>query len=156
MEKQMELPLPVQEVSVNELERIANLIADLREEKAEINKKLSITEKELGMLEERFINLMDACGKEEYRSAKCQISIKSKLSVKMPATDEDKQAFFEHLRSKGLFDSLATLHSNSLKTYYESARAEAIEKGVPLMEFSIPGIKEVSEYKDIGFSRNKR
>lgn len=156
MENQLELPLPQQEVSVQELERVANLIADVREEKTEASKKLDIINKELSMLEDQFIRLMEACEKDEYRSAKCQLSIKSKLSVRMPATQMDKLMFFEHLKSKGLYDAMATVNAQSLKSYYESARAEAIEKGIPLMEFSIPGITEVSEYKDIGFSRNKR
>jgi hypothetical protein len=72
----------------------------------------------------------------------------------MPATDEAKQAFFNYLRERGLFEKYATVHSQSLNAFYFAEKDAALAEGN--LEFEIPGITKETEFEALGFTKPRK
>lgn len=77
--------------------------------------------------------------------------IEEKMSVKTPATLEDKLKLFEYLKSKNLFEEMVSVHSQTLNSFYKSEAEEAAQNGV--LMFQMPGIEEPKPYKNLKMRR---
>ena len=58
----------------------------------------------------------------------------------MPRTQEQKEAFFEYLKSRDLFWAYASVNSQALNAFYKAEFDAAMQDGD--LDFSIPGIDE--------------
>lgn len=70
------------------------------------------------------------------------VYIQQNMSVKTPKLPEDKEAFYAYLKSIGEFDSMISVNSQTLNSWYKAK----LEAGV---DPNIPGLREVSEYKKV-------
>jgi hypothetical protein len=136
-------------VTVAELDDLVRQIFDKRLVIEEAEAVVSGHNKELAKLEEKAVVYLKELGRDNYRTEWGTVSILEKWRVNLPQTDEDKQAFFQYLREKGLFDRLATVNSNSLNSLYMAEWAAAQEEGKG-MEFSIPGIGAPKLFEALG------
>ena len=75
--------------------------------------------------------------------------------MNLPATPEDKENFFSYLKEKGLFESLITVNSNTLNSFYMREWETVKEHGDPeeAMNFKIPGIQEPKLHEVISFRK---
>jgi hypothetical protein len=142
------------EVTVEEVENLCKSIAEKRLIIDEEKSKLTEKNKELDELEAKAVRYLEDLGKKSYKSEHGTVSITEKWRVNLPQTDEDKMAFFEYLRQKGLFEKYATVNSNSLNSYF-IAEWEAIKQSDPeaALNFRLPGICEPKLHKDISFRK---
>lgn len=93
----------------------------------------------LKMLEASELNSINAHGYTFY--------INSSMSVTTPKSYEDKQALFNFLKERGIFDDYISVNSKSLNSLYNKLAEEALENGI--IEFSMPGIEEPKEVKTL-------
>lgn len=141
----------VQSITVEQLTRQCQKIADLRWEESQLSMtKKKITE-ELEIAEKEMLEMLTASNLKNFKSSAGLVSITHRTSVKTPKTEEDRQAFFEFLKSKGLYDSMISVNSATLNSFYKAEFEEAKERGDD--DFEIPGIKEVTIDQNLSFRR---
>jgi hypothetical protein len=100
--------------------------------------------------EYRVIQLLETCGKTKYIvDGVGTASSSTKLSYPTPKTREQKEKFFEYLKSQSedIFYAYASVNSQSLNSFCK----EAYENGAD----HIPGIDEPTEQKTLRFTSAK-
>lgn len=126
-------------VTVKDLD---TLIEQLVKKIEEINVQSEVTtklNKEYNALEYKIASYLKDLGREEYDHPAGKFVFVETFRVNMPESDLDKQAFFDHLRERGIFDKYATVNSNSLNALYKADLADAKTRGEE-MTFTMPGI----------------
>lgn len=109
--------------------KLRNDIKELELKAKPLQEELDKLEREIvAELEERKLTSFDS------RSGKLIKTVRT--SVKIPQGDE-KQAFFEYLKSTGHFEALATVNSQSLNKWYKEEMELAIKEKKMLV---IPGL----------------
>lgn len=139
-------------ITFDEVEYLAVKVQEARAKVAEIGKTKKEAEDELDRIENKVIEILEKLDKTSYQSKVGRVGITARTSVKLPATPEDKQKFFDYLREKGLFENMITVHSATLNSYYKAEFNSAMEKGE---DFDIPGIGEPQLSKSLSFSQAK-
>lgn len=87
-------------------------------------------------------------------------SVQSNFSVKVPGTEEHREAFFAYLKERGIFESMITVNSATLNAWYKqelaaiAAKAEAGEDVDP--DFKIPGIEEPKDFNVLRFRKETK
>ncbi len=110
-------------------------------------KNLKLAQENLEEQEFRILNYLEATSSDRFDAPSCTVFRREKTSVKTPKTEEQKAAFFNYLKEKGLFDSMITVNSQTLNGWYKSEQEVARSKGQ--FEFSIPGLEEPTIYYDL-------
>lgn len=138
-------------VVVDQLISQIESIAHLRKLEAEKKAVASLITKELEAAEERMLELLEQANLKNFKSDLGTVTRTYRTSVRTPKTPEDRQAFFEYLKKEGLYDSMISVNSVSLTSYYKEGLANAEAAG--LADFSIPGINEVTLIPTLSFRR---
>lgn len=75
------------------------------------------------------------------------VYLQNKLSVKTPNTEEDKAAFYGHLKEIGQYDALMSVNSQTLQAWYKAQleTAQIDGQGIP----HIPGLTEITSYQQV-------
>lgn len=141
-------------ITVKNLDDLVKSIFDADKLIDEAQAVVSDLNKKLAVLKARGVRYLKALEKEDYKSEFGNIKISQKWRVNLPQTPEDKLAFFEYLRTQGLFDKFATVNSMTLNSYYMS-EWEAAQKNGKGISFSIPGIGERKMFEDLGIRKSK-
>lgn len=135
--------------TVKELDELVKAIFDQKAKIEEMEKLVSKENVLLSKMEAKASFFLDELEREIYQSPFGTISVKQEWRFNLPQTDEDKMAFFDYLRGKGLYDKYATVHSAAYNAFckaeWEIAKAEG--RG---MEFKLPGVPEPKLYKKLG------
>ena len=83
---------------------------------------------------------------QNYDTGVGKISIKTKRSVSIL----DKVEFWDHLKSKNIFEDLVTISSATATKFYDAEFEEAKEnKDVAFLRDGIPGLSEPKKFTDI-------
>jgi hypothetical protein len=144
-----ESPEALAHVTVTDLDALVEEIFTQKVKIEEMGELVTLENKKLAALEAKGVAYLEALGRESYKHPRGTISIKESWRFNLPATDEDKFAFFTWLRERGLYDKYATVNSNSynslLLTEWEIAQHEG-----RAMEFSVPGVPQPKFYRRLG------
>lgn len=136
-------------ITVTELEVLGKVIRDKRAAIDEISRVRKEKEAELAATEAKMMEALHELGRKDFRLTDgTKIYIHRRLSYTVPKTPEARELFFAHLKEKGVFDSLITVHHVTLNTYCKANREEYIAKGV--LPEPIPGIADPTETESIG------
>ncbi len=140
-------------ITVDEIEGLAKALADKRLEVEELKAPLKIANEELEALEQKIVGALKEVGKDSYKSEYGTITRVNKFRVNLPQ-GEDKMKFFEFLKTRGLFEGLATVNSNSLNSFFMEEWENA-KKDDPMaaLNFSLPGICEPKSYETLSFRK---
>lgn len=137
--------------TIADLNKLAEEIADLRAKEAEA----ALVKKEItGRLEDaekKMIETLLANEMTSYRSPSGLCSLSFRTSVKTPKTLEDKTALFEYLKQKGLYDTMVSVNSQTLNSFYKSELEAAKERGDD--NFNVPGVTEISVQQILSFRK---
>jgi len=139
--------------SFKEVNELADRIYDLRVQIKELESRSTELNKEKTSLEQKFIATLEAAGLEGYKGKAGSYSVTTRMSVNVPNAPEDKAAFFTWLTEQGLFETYATVHSQSLNSLYRIEIEKAAESGVD--DFKIPGLGEPKFNKTLSFRAAK-
>ncbi len=143
---------PKPSVTVAQLDE---LVAKIFEKRKEIEAAELVTSKlniELAKMKQDCVVYLKELGRENYKSPYGSISVQQKWRVNMPQTDAEKQALFEWMREKGIYDKYATVNSASLNSLWNAEREAAAKRG-ELMEFEIPGLGAGKLFEDLGMRK---
>lgn len=108
----------------------------LRSEIKELELKAKPLQEELDKLEREIVAELEERKLTSFDSRSGKLIKTVRTSVKIPQGDE-KQAFFEYLKSTGHFEALATVNSQSLNKWYKEEMELAIKEKKMLV---IPGL----------------
>ena len=131
------------------LPELAERIARLRAEKDSVNKILKALNEDLTKAERSMIEAMNSQEMDSFKCAHGAFGISRRFTVTTPKSPEDKEAFFEYLRKKGEFDSMISVNSRTLASWYKEEVEAAKSRGE--MDFVVPGLKDagISEYLSV-------
>jgi hypothetical protein len=121
-------------MDIKDLDKLCEAYAEARAETARIaeeKKKAQATEDDL---ERTLLNTLEALEKKDYSSPSGKIYVSHKSSVKVPQGLE-REAFFEYLKDRGIFENMITVNSATLNSWYKEETSN-LETGVLL----IPGL----------------
>jgi hypothetical protein len=122
-----------------------------REVTQALKSQLKDEQAELTAVEGKILAVLEAAGLERFDAPSCTVTSVGKLSVKVPKDHESREQFFSYLKQRGVFDDLITVNSQTLNAFYRQEAEIADNHGV--LEFRIPGITEVTEYRDLHVRR---
>lgn len=151
--EQQDLPLPAQAVTVEQLDKLVDTLAEKRFEKSRINEDLKEKNKEITEIELKIMGYLEELDKKDYRSNKATVSEKEKYYVTLPDNDDDDQALKDHLREVGLFDKMCKVNSQSLNAYYRAEMEEHLKNGGDPMTFNLPGLAPAKLLKTLNFRK---
>ena len=102
----------------------------------------------------KVIKALEAANKTSYDvKGVAKITRTSRLMVRVPTDPAKKKEFFEYLTKRGMFETLATVNSASLNSFYNEEAETALENNI--FPFSIPGIEEPTERVNIQMRKAK-
>lgn len=145
--------METREVTVKDLDDLVEEIKLKEELIGEVEEHLKEHNKDLAKLNAKAVLVLKDLERDEYDSPHGKIKIDQKWRVNLPATINDKLEFFEFLRSRGVFDTYATVNSNSLNSFYFAEKNSLPPEDQVL--FSMPGIPAPSLFEKLSFKRRK-
>lgn len=111
------------------VEELNLLVSEIFETKAKVEVlDLQTTElnKEVARKEQKCIEYLKELNLETFAGTHGRVTPVETQSYKIPATDEERDAFFNYLKSEGVFDGLMTVNYATLnswaKKWYEAAK----------------------------------
>ena len=123
-------------VTVDELNR---MVTQLDEARLEYDKRRIHTQEQdaiVNELEGRIIATLSALNLKGFRGEAGAVELANRTSVKIPQ-GENKDTFFNYLKEQGVFDTLASVNSNTLNAWYkEEDKKAALEHRI----LRIPGL----------------
>lgn len=135
-------------LAIESLGKIKNRLERIRDqEKKEVEIKKQIESEILAIIERN--------GIKSYSCLSGKVEIRNNLSYKTPKTQQDKQALFEYIRTKGedVFYELVSVNSQTLNAFckreIENAAAENI------FPFEVPGVGDPTSYKTVVLKSSK-
>jgi len=132
------------------IKMLQTLVSELWDVRAQIDSEkqiLSMFNAQKEKLESLIIRAMQTSELERFDGDKCTVFRKSKSSVKVPASPQEKKQLLDYLKSIGMFDSMITVNSQTLNSWYNKEIEIARSNGKS--EFQVPGIAEPTPYDDL-------
>ncbi len=80
-------------------------------------------------------------GQESFRTPYGTLSLRKRRSFKVPRDEESRQAFFDELRERGVFDSMITVNSNTLNSFLKEEYELAESRGEDMVTYKFPGVE---------------
>lgn len=125
--------------TIEEFENLCERAFELRREADKLQEAHDETKRALTELQQSIVRLLLEHGKESYRARTGTVSVSKRLAVRCPQ-GADKEKFFEYLKTKGIFEDIATVHSATLNAYYKGEMEAARSQGQDIANFQIPGV----------------
>lgn len=146
MEQQMswfEEKTPTQ-TTVKEVDTLCELYFVAREQIEEKKAALKEDEENLKKVEAKIIEFLNEYGKSSWKTDRGTLTRVERWSVTTPKSPEDKQAFFEYLKERGVYDDMISVNSRTLQAFYREEQEQAVRSGkvATELDFKIPGIDE--------------
>lgn len=147
---------PGQSVTVKDLDDLNKTIFEQRELIAQMEELVKAQNKILAQLEGKAVAYLKELGREKYQSPYGTISVAERWTWKQPQTPEQREAFFNYLRDKGVFDNMISVHAQTLNSFCNSEWDEAKKAGAGF-DFRVPGLPEPSLFERLHVlrARNK-
>lgn len=138
-------------VTIKKMNELITTLREHRDQKDGLKNELSLLEAKIQALEDAIRETLTACGLSNFKGNAGDVTLVEKSSVRVPKDPESKQAFFEYLRKRDMFDALATVNSQTLNSWYREEESLALERGE--FDFKVPGIGEPSVYTELRLRR---
>lgn len=136
------------------LEQLANELLTAKGEKEELARLEKEAGSKLEAAKKRMVACLSALGVDSAEVAGYSFSLRPKLSVRVPCSEEEREAFFNYLRENGLFEQMISVNSRTLNSWYSAEMDAALENGD--IDFKVPGLNNVSEYIELGINKKMR
>jgi hypothetical protein len=142
------------QVTVSDMEALVKSLADKRLEVETLKKPYSQACEELEAIEQKIVGTLEELGKDNYKSEFGTITRVNQWRFNLPKSPEDKAAYFEFLRQKGIFEQMATVNANTHNSFCKE-EWEAAKQRDPMeaLNFRIPGIEEAKLYRTLSFRK---
>ncbi len=140
------------DVTIKALKDVCDQIIKKRNDQDEAEKIASRLGKERSELEVKLISMLEENSMKgfDFEDAGKRLGIRETFQLATPK-GEQKEVFFEYLKSIGHFDALATVHAKTLASWYNSENQAAIARGEP--GAFIPGLELPTKRKSIAVTK---
>lgn len=133
-------------VTVADLDALVKEIVSLRTKSLKLNAELTTLNKDLEAKKIKMAGYLRELGRKSYKTDAGNFSLVEKWRVTLPKTAEDKLRLFDWLKERGLYETYATVNSNSLNSLYLEEWDIAKKEGRG-MEFEIPGVSAPTRFE---------
>ena len=123
---------------------LKNKIDSLEEEVKGLNEELRTIQNQLAVM-------MKEQGVTSFKHADGTVVFTTRFTVKNPTDPADKEAFFEYLKQKNIFEDMVSVNSQKLNSWYKAEMEVAKNEGN--FDFKIPGLGEPSALEIISFRK---
>lgn len=144
---------PMDKTTLQEFEAICERAFRQREKIDALEEQVEAEKLVLKEMQNHIASILEAHEKQSYQSAYGTVYFNETTSFKLPEGPENKQAFFQHLKQKGIFEDMVSVHSKTLNSYCKKELEAAIEQGN--VTYKIPGIGDPVVMKDVRFKKMK-
>lgn len=128
-------------LKLEEFNRLGKAYFDQR---AKYETAKALANEEYARLESLERQVMTAMEEHDMKSAKIPgcggLTLKINTSYKIPRTAEDREAFFDYLKSKGIFDQMISVNSQTLNSFAKAEFEASLDEGN--VDFKIPGLSD--------------
>lgn len=134
-------------LTFEELDALVDTLAEKQKAADVVGKELTALNKEIGELKAKASQYLLELERTSYTAKNgWRIERREITSVSMPKNHDDREAFFNYLRERGVYDTYITVNSQSLNAFYKVEREEAEKRGEDMVLFHIPGLPEPRSY----------
>lgn len=144
---------PMDQTTLEEFEKLCEVAFEQRERIEKMKADVDAEKAVLEGIENRIATILDAHEKQSYQCSYGTVYFHETRSFKLPEGQENKQAFFNHLKKKGIFEDMVSVHSKTLNSYCKKEVEAAIEEGN--VTFKVPGIGDPVVIRDVRFKKAK-
>lgn len=138
--------------TLKEFDTICRALFDERAKLDELEAAAKNQSGKVEALKAKIIAHMEAAGLEKFAVAGLgTVFTTDRFTVTVPKDGEARDAFFGYLKSRGIFEELITVNSQTLNAFYKRCLDEAVEKGNP--DFKVPGIGEPKHVRTLGMRK---
>jgi hypothetical protein len=136
-------------ITVEEFETLCRDLKDKRELYELKKREASDVNAQVEAIENKLAECLDESGKDSYKSEFGTVSLSFRTSYRVPQGD-GREEFFNYLKSRGDFDGLITVNSQTLNGWAKKEIEAAKERGEVL---EIPGLGQPSVTPMVRFSK---
>lgn len=141
-------------ITISDMEALAKNLAEKRIEVENLKKPYSQACTELEELENKIVLTLKELGKDNYKSEYGTITRVNQWRFNLPKTPEDKAAYFQFLKEKGVFEGMATVNANTHNSFCKEEWNAAKERDpMEALNFRIPGVEEAKVYETLSFRK---
>lgn len=131
-------------VTIKELSNLCEAFQKVKEEIDIVKEELDRQEEIKKDLERKILNVFESSELTNFETPIGKITKVGRSTVKLPATPEERAKFYDYLKSKGEFDGMISVNSNTLNSYVRQIIKNAENDGrIPQMP---PGIESYSTH----------
>lgn len=146
---------PIDQVTMQELDVLGQLIFKQKKICEEQEQILDAAKQKLVRMQAKMISVLEKFGRSNYSIPGNGMLIKSeRLTVTLPKTPDDKEAFYNYLKEKNLFEDIVSVNSMTLNAFYKKEFDIACEEG-RAVGFKIPGINEPKTITTLNVRKGK-
>ena len=142
------------EVSIDQMDDAVKKLREAKEEKSKAKAIYDTAQSAYAEAEARVMSLMEHSGKKTYIAEGFgRVTIKEELSVRVPRTPEQKQAFFDWVKNnmgEDAYYAYMSVNSRSLNSLYKQKAEEYGDKGEVL---EIDGLESPSSFTKLSFTK---
>lgn len=133
----------ISETTISELDSLCQKVFYHDKKKEEYESLAKEESSIIQILQRKILAHLEYSGRDKWDSKFGKVELRRKTSVKTPKTEDEKRAFFEWLRERGIFWSTVSVNSNTLNALYKSEfeASEGLTK--------IPGIGDPEIYTQV-------
>lgn len=143
--------MDIKTLTVEEFENLLDSAYSLKLEAEAIDEKKKAKEKELSELSKVIMAEFERLDKTSYVGRRSTTVCVQRPTVTLPKEPEKREAFFDFLKKRQIFDDMVTINYQSLNAFYKTEIEQAIEEGNH--EFKIPGIDEPKIHRYLTFRK---
>lgn len=134
-------------MTIDDLEEKVAFYAAKKEFIDGLKDQLRRVEEECRQQEQDILAIFNTHCMDKYFSKLGTIYKRVKFSVKTPKTEDDRKAFFDYLKTRGMFDDLISVNSQTLNAWYQSELQNVKDNGGDFLE--VPGLNEITTYENV-------
>lgn len=140
--------METQETNAVPLRQLAEKLASIKLIIEEKKTALESLQKTFTELSSQFVRSMQSLDMTSVKMCDFNFYIHETISVKTPKTQEARSAFFEFLKSEGIFEDIISINSNTLNSLYKSYAEKALTEN-NVLEYIMPGIEPPSTFTSL-------
>lgn len=125
-------------VSVKELQGQIELSFSLRKEYERMKKDSDKAYAQFQAASNRAANMLETLGLEKFHTPSGTFTYSYQETYRVPKSPEQRQAFFNYLKDKGVYDEMVSVNSQTLNSFAKTEEKNALDEGN--FDFQIPGI----------------
>lgn len=143
--------MPDKEMTITEFEDLLDRAYQLKLEAEELDGQRKKKEEERAELDKIILAEFERLDKQSYRARRCNIIKTKRTSVSLPKEPEAREAFFNYLKDKNIFEELITVNHATLNAFFKAEFENAVAE--QNIDFKIPGLEEPKIFEYLSYKK---